>query len=36
MKKEKRSIKAGNTITIIPKLLLTTAIFKAERVYMVN
>ena len=31
---EKKSIKAKDTITIISKLLLTTAIFKAERVYV--
>lgn len=31
---KKKSIKAKDTITIIPKLLLTPATFKAERVYM--
>lgn len=31
---EKKSIKTKDTITIIPKPLLTTGIFKAERLYM--
>lgn len=34
MKTEKQSIKAEDTITAFPKLLLTTVISKAGRVYV--